>query len=245
MSTADEFTSATGTGLGTLWGMRNHLTALVALLLLILAPATAEAVRTDWPLRPRPEVIRGFEPPPKRWLPGHRGVDLLGSPGQPVLAPAAGTVVYAGALAGRGIVVLSHGTGRTTYQPVRASVRAGQVVPAGATLGRLSAAGSHCAPRACLHWGLLRGSEYVDPLTLAGRASVRLLPLSGGRDRPPVGLPRGPAAGVDEPVPATGADPGGPSSSKASAPARDLPSYLLVGLAALAAVTTGVLVGRH
>jgi murein DD-endopeptidase MepM/ murein hydrolase activator NlpD len=245
LSTADEFTSATGTGLGTLWGMRNQLTALVALLLFILAPTTAEAVRTDWPLQPRPEVIRGFEPPPKRWLPGHRGVDLLGSPGQPVLAPSAGTVVYAGSLAGRGIVVLSHGTGRTTYQPVRASVRAGAVLPAGTVLGRLSAAGSHCAPRACLHWGLLRGREYLDPLTLAGRSPVRLLPLTGGRDRAPIALPRGPAVGVDEPLPAARPDPGGPSSPTASAPARDLPSYLLVGLAALAAVTTGILVGRH
>jgi murein DD-endopeptidase MepM/ murein hydrolase activator NlpD len=235
--------------------MRNHITAIVALLLFTLTPATAEAVRAgpaDWPLQPRPEVVRGFEPPPKRWLPGHRGVDLLGSPGQPVLAPVTGTVTYAGALGGRGIVVLSHGTTRTTYQPVRASVRVGAVVPAGAALGRLSAAGSHCAPRVCLHWGLLRGTEYLDPLALAGGAPVRLLPLTGGRDRRPIALPHGrwvPSADDPAPVGASG-EPAGeqppePSSPSGPSPARDLPSYLLVGLAALAAVTTSVVVGRH
>ena len=61
------------------------------------------------PLVPRPEVVRGFEPPQARWLPGHRGVDLAGSPGQPVLSATAGTITYAGQLAGRGVIVVSHG----------------------------------------------------------------------------------------------------------------------------------------
>lgn len=253
MSTGDEFTPAAAAELGTLWGMRNHITALVTLLLFILTPATAAAVRAgpaDWPLQPRPEVVRGFEPPPKRWLPGHRGVDLLGTPGQPVLAPVAGTVTYAGALGGRGVVVLSHGATRTTYEPVRASVRIGAAVPAGAPIGRLSAAGSHCVPRACLHWGLIRGTEYLDPLSLAGGAPVRLLPLAGVRE--PNALPRGRSVpAMDDPVPvsapgeAAGVDPGEPGSRTDPSPARDLPSYLLVGLAVLAAVTTGVMVGRH
>ncbi|MCL2534203.1 MAG: hypothetical protein FWE39_08555, partial [Nocardiaceae bacterium] len=30
----------------------------------------------DWPLRPRPRVVRAFEKPAQNWLPGHRGVDL-------------------------------------------------------------------------------------------------------------------------------------------------------------------------
>src|SRR5215472_334561 len=29
-----------------------------------------------WPLPGLPRVVRAFEPPPKPWLPGHRGVDL-------------------------------------------------------------------------------------------------------------------------------------------------------------------------
>ena len=35
----------------------------------------------------------------------------------------------------------------------------------------------HCLPRACLHWGWLRGETYLDPLRLVGGGPVRLLPL--------------------------------------------------------------------
>jgi len=50
-------------------------------------------------------------------------------------------------------------------------------VSAGAVLGRLTLAGSHCGPAACLHWGLLRGGDYLDPLALLGLEQVRLLPF--------------------------------------------------------------------
>ena len=45
-------------------------------------------------------------------------------------------------------------------------------------IGRLLLAGSHCAPAACLHWGLIRGETYLDPLTLVGAVPqpVRLYP---------------------------------------------------------------------
>ena len=47
-----------------------------------------------WPLDPRPDVVRPFEPPPHPYAAGHRGVDLAGSPGQAVHASLAGTVGY-------------------------------------------------------------------------------------------------------------------------------------------------------
>lgn len=132
-----------------------------------------------WPLRPEPEVLRGFAPPPVAWAAGHRGVDLLGRPGQQVRAARAGTVTFAGRIAGRGVVVVSHGDTRTTYEPVAASVSRGEVVTRGAVLGGLELLGSHCLPRACLHWGLVRGDTYLDPLTLVGRGPVRLVPWDG------------------------------------------------------------------
>lgn len=132
-----------------------------------------------WPLRPEPEVVSGFAPPPVAWAAGHRGVDLLGRPGQQVRAARPGTVTFAGRIAGRGVVVVSHGATRTTYEPVTASVARGDDVAQGAALGRLELLGSHCLPRACLHWGLLRGDTYLDPLTLVGRGPVRLLPWAG------------------------------------------------------------------
>ena len=69
-------------------------------------------------------------------------------------------------------------------------------------IGRLELFGSHCFPRACLHWGLIEGRDhYLDPLTLVGASPVRLLPLfsSGARMGLPVGLPQpvGGDVGVD------------------------------------------------
>src|SRR6266540_173853 len=84
-----------------------------------------------WPLQPRPEVVRGFELPAKPWLPGHRGIDLLGAPGQPVLAATSGTITYAGQLAGRGVVVVSSGARRTTYEPVVPVLAVGTAVQPG------------------------------------------------------------------------------------------------------------------
>ena len=51
------------------------------------APTTA---RLDWPLRPRPAVMRMFDAPSPNWNRGHRGVDLAGTPGQPVYAARGG-----------------------------------------------------------------------------------------------------------------------------------------------------------
>ena len=130
-----------------------------------------------WPLAPEPEVVAGFDPPDSPYAAGHRGVDLAGSPGQAVRTALPGTVSFAGSLAGRGVVVVDHGATRTTYEPVAAGVSVGDVVAAGATIGRLEVPRSHCFPRACLHWGWIEGDVYLDPLRLVGGGPIRLLPL--------------------------------------------------------------------
>ncbi|WP_082574440.1 MULTISPECIES: M23 family metallopeptidase [unclassified Nocardioides] len=155
---------------------------LVALLLLaLLLPLPAASADPDpvgvWPLVPEPEVVRGFDPPEDPWGAGHRGVDLLGTPGQLVRSALPGRVAWVGVLAGRGVVVVDHGATRTTYEPVDAGVTIGAEVRAGQTIGRLDPVGSHCLPRACLHWGWLEGETYLDPLRLVGAGPVRLLPL--------------------------------------------------------------------
>lgn len=160
--------------------MKVSLLVLALLAVLAAAPGQARAdVRGPavWPLDPTPTVVRRFDPPETTWGPGHRGVDLLGRPGQPVRTALAGTVTFAGALAGRGVVVVSHGATRTTYEPVAAVVAPGDVLPAGGVIGTLQAGLSHCFPQTCLHWGLLAGETYLDPLSLFGLAPVRLLPL--------------------------------------------------------------------
>ncbi|MFE6286871.1 murein hydrolase activator EnvC family protein [Streptomyces sp. NPDC057877] len=150
-------------------------------LLLPLVP-----IATTWPVTPRPPVLRGWEPPPTPYARGHRGVDLRAAPGTPVRAVAPGRVAYAGLVAGRGVISVElrdtgHPPLRTTYEPVIPTVRKGDEVAPGQQLGTLSPTGSHCATP-CLHWGLRRAREYLNPLTLLPphllrRGTSRLLPV--------------------------------------------------------------------
>jgi murein DD-endopeptidase MepM/ murein hydrolase activator NlpD len=60
-------------------------------------------------------------------------------------------------------------------------VSPGDRVTAGQRIGTLQAGHPGCAATACLHWGLLRGDEYLDPLQLASPGPLRLLPWNGRR----------------------------------------------------------------
>ncbi|MGH3446295.1 MAG: murein hydrolase activator EnvC family protein [Nocardioidaceae bacterium] len=135
--------------------------------------------RWVWPLHPNPDVVAGFDPPGSDWGAGHRGADLAGERGQNVRAIGAGEVTFAAVLAGRGVVVVDHGGLRSTYEPVTALVSRGEHVETGDVIGRLGHRQSHCSPHTCLHLGLLRGSEYVDPLSVLGVQDVRLKPVQG------------------------------------------------------------------
>ena len=74
------------------------------------------------------------------------------------------------------VVSVDHPNGlRTTYEPVAPAVKAGARVAAGAVLGHLRPGHAGC-PGACLHWGVRRGEEYLDPLALVSTGRVRLLP---------------------------------------------------------------------
>jgi murein DD-endopeptidase MepM/ murein hydrolase activator NlpD len=161
-------------------------TVTVAVTTASAVPATASAdagdVRLQWPLRPRPAVVRAFDAPSPNWNRGHRGVDLAGTSGQPVYAAGPATVVFAGVLAGRPLVSLAHPGGlRTSYEPVRATVRTGQVVGASTSIGVLESGHPGCAAEACLHWGAMWGpaarADYVDPVGLVATTPIVLKPL--------------------------------------------------------------------
>lgn len=167
----------------------TRLTLLVCLLVVgVICGSAAAGADPDpegvWPLVPRPSVVREFDPPDAPWGSGHRGVDLAGSPGQVVVSALPGRVTFASVIAGKSVVVVDHGTTRTTYEPVVATVSVGDAVGAGTPIGRLELRHSHCLPTACLHWGLIRNVDdvYLDPLTLVGAQRVRLLPFDGLAD---------------------------------------------------------------
>ncbi|GGS11219.1 hypothetical protein GCM10010252_58170 [Streptomyces aureoverticillatus] len=154
-------------------------------------PGPVPAVGGAWPVGARPWVVRGWEPPATEYGAGHRGVDLAAPPGSTVRAVAPGRVSFAGRVAGRGVISVELArTGdpplRTTYEPVRATVKKGAEVTTGDPLGTVEPTPrSHC-PTPCVHWGLLREDTYLNPLSLLppwllGRAPSRLLPLTAER----------------------------------------------------------------
>lgn len=179
--------------------MRTALALLLGLLLTLLTctarandsppptpeapPPSVPAIARLWPVSSHPLVLRGWEPPATVYARGHRGVDLATPAGAPVRAVAPGRVSFAGRVAGRGVVSVElTGTDlRTTYEPVSTSVKKGDEVEAGEAVGTVEITGSHCATT-CVHWGLLRGETYLDPLALLppwllNRGPSRLLPV--------------------------------------------------------------------
>ncbi|WP_222706397.1 peptidoglycan DD-metalloendopeptidase family protein [Aeromicrobium terrae] len=159
----------------------------LALLIVLVAPAaSADETVWQWPLGDR-RVSGAFDLPDEPYAAGHRGIDLPGAVGGAVRAVAPGRVTFAGTIAGVGVVTVDHGGERSTYQPVRASVRRGDALEAGDLLGRLVGHGSHCAS-ACLHLGRLRGKDYLDPLErLDHTARFRLVDPDGPPPHPPTG----------------------------------------------------------
>jgi murein DD-endopeptidase MepM/ murein hydrolase activator NlpD len=97
----------------------------------------------------------------------HQGIDIDGDTGDPVKAARAGRVVVAGyADACGGLQVrIDHGDGFTSWYRhlSRVLVRVGDRVPGGTVIGRVGATG--CATGSHLHFGIQKGSTFVDPMT--------------------------------------------------------------------------------
>ncbi|HEY8525128.1 MAG TPA: peptidoglycan DD-metalloendopeptidase family protein [Acidimicrobiales bacterium] len=117
-------------------------------------------------------VVDPFRPPPGPYGPGNRGLEYDTEPGAPVRASAAGTVVFAGPVAGSRHVTVRHADGvRTSYSYLATiSVALGQRVEQG---DRLGTAGER------LHFGARMGDAYFDPALLFGAdpVAVELVPF--------------------------------------------------------------------
>ncbi|WP_298043878.1 M23 family metallopeptidase [uncultured Citricoccus sp.] len=170
--------------------------------LALLAPSAAEAGPGgpgDWsapsPARGASAVLRPFDPPAAPWSSGHRGVDWA-SPDGGVLAPGAGTIRFAGPVAGRSVVTVAHPDGMlSSLEPVDLApgLAVGDRIGAGEPVGSVQGGVGHC-PVECVHWGVripdgwtVQGAtwdRYVDPLVLLGLSGPSVLwPVTGG---PPV-----------------------------------------------------------
>ena len=141
-----------------------------ATIALLRATPRAPAFPLGWPvLAPVGDV---FGPRGRRF---HSGIDLLARAGEPVVASAAGRVVWAGTLAGGwgNLVTVAHVDGvRTMYAHLsKISVHVGEWVAGGAVVGRVGSTGDATGPH--LHFEVRLDGAAVDPL----RALVHLPPL--------------------------------------------------------------------
>jgi murein DD-endopeptidase MepM/ murein hydrolase activator NlpD len=126
-------------------------------------------------------VVRAFDPPDQPWLSGHRGVDLgAAADGVAITSPESGTVSFVGVVVDRPVITIDHGGGlRSSFEPVGSTLPTGALVTKGQVIGTLEP--GHCGALECVHWGVRRGDDYVNPLAFVTdlRPSI-LLPLHVG-----------------------------------------------------------------
>lgn len=142
--------------------------------LVVDAPAVSGATAAGtwaWPVAG--PVIEPFDPPDSPYGSGHRGIDIAAPMGTLVVAPADGTVTFAGPVGGRRFVTIDHGEGlRSTVSYVEdLRVRVGDVVVRGDTIA-VSGTGHADATVPHVHFGVRTGDTYVDPLAYLEPPSV-------------------------------------------------------------------------
>ncbi|WP_378145627.1 murein hydrolase activator EnvC family protein [Cnuibacter sp. UC19_7] len=203
--------------------MLRVLLALVSSVLVLLGPPSAGArhPRWAWPVEGAPVVARGYEAPATRYGAGHRGLDLAVGVGGVVLAPADGTVAFAGQVAGRPVLALEHGGGyRSSLEPVSSTLAVGDTVTRGQPVGAV-AEGGHCT--GCVHFGVRLRGEYLDPRALiVGIPRAVLLPAVAVAPVAPAWVV---AARLSPPRRVLGADPRRGQRVVASSPRRFITEY--------------------
>jgi len=154
---------------GSKWRRRAAEVAVVAVLASATSAAPAAALQWGPVFRPPVEapVADPFRPPEDRYGPGNRGIEYATVPGQVVRAAAAGTVSFAGPVAGSLHVTVDHGGGVVSSYSflMRMSVRTGARVDQGRMVG---VAGER------LHFSVRVDDDYVDPAAFIGVRRVRV-----------------------------------------------------------------------
>ena len=144
----------------------------------------AEAPDDPWPYvwPVTAPIVDGFRAPASQYAPGNRGLEFNTTRGQSVVAARAGTVTFAGHVAGRMFVSILHVDGvKTSYGGlVNVFAVRGQQV---ATGGLIGTAGDS------LHVSARIGDAYIDPAVLFGGSPgrARLVMASGHHDGIAVG----------------------------------------------------------
>lgn len=123
------------------------------------------------------QVSGAYRAPPGPYASGHRGIDLPAAPGAQVVAPAGGTVTFAGIVVDRPLVTIRvDASTLLSLEPVRSELAVGDKVMRGQMIGSMSS-GGHCYEE-CVHVGVRSDGVYVNPLQFFFSRPV-LLPIMG------------------------------------------------------------------
>jgi Peptidase family M23 len=157
--------------------MRRLLPLTTALLTALLAPVSPALAAWTWPLRG--ELITGYRNGDDPYAAGqHRGIDIGGAIGTPVVAAAAGEVRFAGVAGSSGLTVsvrTDDGFDTSYLHLGAAQVRVGERVSAGQRLGVVGTSGVRSAEAPHLHFGVREAGSrhaYRDPLAFLPPASA-------------------------------------------------------------------------
>jgi murein DD-endopeptidase MepM/ murein hydrolase activator NlpD len=148
----------------------------------LIAEGAVVTTPSSWQLPLVGEDTQDFGPTPYYFEPAltylgiyyphfHTGTDIAAPWGTPILAPASGTVVFAGMMGdGAEVVVIAHDSGVVSMYahldnhifPV--PVKAGDTLQAGDRIGNIGLTG--ITTGAHLHWSVWANGELIDPLSM-------------------------------------------------------------------------------
>lgn len=129
-----------------------------------LAAATQASMRWTPPLGEPLRISGPYRAPPGPYAAGHRGIDVPALPGATIRAPAAGTVVFVGAVVDRGVISIQIDADTVlSIEPIHpeTALAVGDSVTRGDVIGKV-ATGGHCYDE-CVHLGVRVAGEYVHP----------------------------------------------------------------------------------
>jgi pyruvate/2-oxoglutarate dehydrogenase complex dihydrolipoamide acyltransferase (E2) component len=177
--------------------------AFLAVLIAALTLSPPAAAATDWTWPVRGDVVTPYKNGDDPYASGqHRGIDIAAPVGTRVVAAVGGRVTYAGVAGSSGLTVsvrTADGRYDTSYLHLSAAtVKEGDTVDRGQTLGAVGTSGTRSADDPHLHFGVRETGDrhaYRDPLDF-------LPPLGGpAPDVPPSAVPVGSPDPVSAPPP--------------------------------------------
>lgn len=119
-------------------------------------------------------ILEPYRAPAQEYGPGHRGVDFVSDVTASVRAPEAGVVAFRGAVAGRPVITIDHGSGLVlTLEPVDSELKSGDSVARGEQVGTVNVGGH--SPVGALHVGVRFNGEYINPMLMFGEVERAVL----------------------------------------------------------------------